>query len=147
MRPDFTPALKKMVDTIGTKNTYYGNKISPTLMKMLQIEVRENGAGILAPYWFGVTQRGRGPRRNNTDHGLWKKIYAWMQKRNMFKSKTTKGKINEAKSMTYYINKYGNEQFRKKVYIDIYEKARETCVHDINKSIEFQVNKISKDIL
>lgn len=136
-----------MVQTIGNKNTYYGNRISDSIMRLITVEVRQNGAGVLAPYWLGVTQRGRGPRRNTKDHGLQAKIFAWMRRRNMFRSRTPEGQQAEAKSMTWYINKHGNQQFRSKVFIDIYEQARKQCVRDVMREYGLAVGKITQDIL
>lgn len=146
MKPDYEPALKNMVEKISRSNTYYG-RISPTLVSMLQIEIRENGAGLLAPYWWGVTQRGRGVRKSTVDTELYLKIYKWMQKRNMFTSKTAKGKINEAKGLTWYINKFGNKQFRNQVFRDVYDTARDECIKEVNNSIELRLNKMTQEII
>ena len=121
---DLKPELQELIDNIAKKNMYSGNKISDSIMKMFEIEVRADGAGILVPYWLGVLQRGRGPRKSTKNYNLWQIIYKWMQRRNMFKSGTAKGKINEAKYVTWYINKYGNKQFRNKIFVDIYETER-----------------------
>ena len=59
--PDLV-ALKK---NISDKNMYSGNKIPASVMAMFKIEVKEDSAGILVPYWIGVLQRGRGPRRGS----------------------------------------------------------------------------------
>lgn len=116
-------------------------------MKMFTVEITELHDGILVPYWLGVLERGRGPRKSNVDTGLYKKIYKWMQKRNMFKSKTPQGKLNEAKQMTYYINKYGNQQFRSKVFVDIYTSVRKQTIEKIEKKFSQQISKITMDIL
>ena len=144
LRPDF----ERFVQTISTKNTYSGQPVSQRIIQMLEIEVRETGGGgVLAPYWLGVFERGRGRRKSTTDSGLWKRIYAWMQARNMFTSKTSKGKINEAKGLTWYINKHGNQQFRSKTFIDIYNTARSQCVASIQEKYSLEIAKITQDIL
>lgn len=147
MIPDLKPELENMIKEISTKNTYSGNKISDSIMKMFEVEDKELNAGILVPFWLGVLQRGRGPRKSTTDHKLYLKIYKWMQKRGMFRNKTPEGKLREAKSMTWYINKFGNQQFRNKTFIDIYESVRKKTIENIEKKFNTQINKITYDIL
>jgi hypothetical protein len=145
-RPDLKPILDNFVTTIGSRNTYGGRPVSASIMKMIEVEIRDNGAGVTAPFWLGVLERGRGKRVNNVDHGLWKKIYNWMQKRGMFKSRTPEGKVAEAKGLTWYINKYGNQQFRNKAFVDIYSTAREQAIQEIKAQYGLAINKITKDI-
>ena len=147
MIPDLRPELESMIKEISTKNMYSGNKISDSIMKMFEVEIKELNAGILVPFWLGVLQRGRGPRKSNQDHKLYLKIYQWMQKRGMFRSMTPEGKIREAKSMTWYINKYGNQQFRNKTFIDIYESVRKKTIENIEKKFGDTINKITYNIL
>lgn len=146
-RLDIKPELDKFVQTLSTRNTYSGAPISASVMRMIQVEITNTNQGVTAPYWLGVLERGRGPRRSTTDSGLWKRIYAWMQKRNMFKSKTPAGKVSEAKGMTWYINKYGNQQFRTKVFIDIYTTARKQTIEEINNKYALAIGRIMQDIL
>lgn len=144
---DLTPELVEMIRTITTRPTYNGKPMSKSIAVQIEIETRKNGAGILAPYWLSVLQTGRPPRRSKTDSGLWKRIYSWMQKNNMFRSRTERGRVNEARSMTWYINKYGTEHFRSKQFIDVYESARAKCIRDVEqKYTEFAFN-ITKQIL
>jgi hypothetical protein len=145
--PNIEPELRRLIETIATRQTFHGQRVSPTIMKMMEIEIRANGGGVLAPYWLSVLQTGRPPRKNNVDHHLWRAIYAWMDKRGLFRSGTAKGKINEAKSMTWYINKYGNLHFRSKTYIDIYETARNDCVNAVLKKYGDLEYSITKQIL
>ena len=147
MIPDLKPELQDMIKQISTKNTYSGNKISDSIMKMFEVEDKELNAGILVPFWLGVLERGRGPRKSSTDHKLYLKIYRWMQKRGMFKSSTPEGKIREAKSMTWYINKFGNKQFRNKTFIDIYTTVRKQTIVNIEKKFSEQISKITMDVL
>jgi len=135
------------VRTIGSKNTYYGNKISPSIMALISVEIRPSGGGVIAPYWLGVTEHGRGKRKSTTDSGLASKIYRWMERRKMFKSKTPAGRVSEARSMTWYINKYGNKQFRTKTFIDIYTQARAACIKEVMAEYGLAINKITQDIL
>ena len=144
---DLKPELEELIDNIGKRNGYYGNKISPSVMSMFEVEVRDDGAGILVPYWLGVLQRGRGPRRSTKNYGLVKIIYRWMQKRNMFRSATAKGKMNEAKYMTWYINKHGNAHFRSKVFIDVYETERKKTIKKIDDKFGVLIGKITMDVI
>jgi hypothetical protein len=144
---DLRPELEEMIRLIGERNSYSGNKISDSIMKMFSIEIAELHDGILVPYWLGVLERGRGPRKSNVDSGLWKKIYAWMEKHNKFKSGTAEGKIREAKSVTWYINKYGNKQFRNKTFIDVYTTVRKETIEKINKKFSDKIDKITMEIL
>jgi hypothetical protein len=144
---DLKPELDEMVKLIGQRNSYSGNKISDSIMRMFTVEITELHDGILVPYWLSVLERGRGPRKSTKDSGLFKKIYRWMEKRNMFKSTTSKGKLSEAKYMTWYINKYGNQQFRNKTYIDIYNTVRKETIAKIDKKFGFAINKITMDVI
>jgi hypothetical protein len=92
-------------------------------------------------------QRGRGPRRTDKDHQLIKKIYAWMQKRNMFKSKTAKGRLNEARFLTLQINKYGNKHFRSGTFIDIYDTERKKTIEKIEKKFSLELGKITMEVI
>jgi hypothetical protein len=144
---DLKPELQEMIDLISQKNTYSGNKISDSIMKMFSVEITNRHDGILVPYWLGILEKGRGPRKSNTDSGLYKKIFAWMQKHNLFKSGTEEGRLREAKQMTWYINKYGNKQFRNKTFIDIYTAARKQTIEKINKKFGDKIDKITYEIL
>ena len=144
---DLKPELQELIDNIAKRNMYSGNKISDSIMKLFEIEVRDTGAGILVPYWISVLQRGRGPRRSTKSSGLVKIIYRWMQKHNMFRSGTVKGKLNEAKAMTWYINKYGNQQFRSKVFVDIYETERKKTIEKIDNKFSLIIGKITMDVI
>lgn len=144
---DITPELKELIQKISQKNTYYGNKVPDSIMSKFEIENKENSAGILVPFWLPVLEKGRGPRKSNKDTQLWKRIYAWMERRNMFRSGTPQGKINEAKGLTWYLNKYGNKQFRRKVFVDIYTSETETFIEKIDKKYSLAIGKITSDIL
>jgi hypothetical protein len=144
---DLKPELTEMVRLISQKNSYYGNKIASSIMAMFEVEITELHDGILVPHWLGVLERGRGPRKSNTDHGLYLKIYKWMQKRNMFKSTKPESRIREAKSLTWYLNKHGNKHFRSKVFIDVYESVRKQTIESINKKFGDKISKITMDIL
>ena len=139
--------LEELVENISKRNMYSGNKIPESIMDMFVIEIREDGGGVLVPYWLGVLQRGRGPRKGTKDFGLVNKIYRWMQKRNMFKTSTDEGKFNEARSMTWYINKYGNQQFRNKVFVDIYETERQRTIAKIDKKFDSILSKITMEVI
>lgn len=144
MIPDLKPELKEMISQIGSRNIYGGNKIPQSIIDMFEIEETESNCGVLVPYWLPVFQKGRGPRKNNKDHGLVNKIYRWMQKNNMFKSKTDQGKFNEARSLTWYINKYGNKQFRNKIFIDVYNTVVKETAEAIDNKYDSEITKLNK---
>jgi hypothetical protein len=147
MIPNLKPELMELIQNIGQKNTYSGNKISDSIMRMFTIEETDLNCGITVPYWLGVLEKGRGPRKSSKDYGLIKLIYRWMEKHSMFRSGTPKGKMNEVRFMTWYINKYGNKQFRNAVFIDIYETERKKTIEKIEKKFSDTIGKITMDIL
>lgn len=114
---------------------------------LIEVEMRQDGAGVLAPFWVPVLEKGRAPRKNNTDHQLYKKIYGWMARRNMFKSRTDKGKINEAKALTWFINKYGTKLYRDKKFKDVYTKETKKAIEKIDKTISVRVFKVTSELL
>jgi hypothetical protein len=144
---DIRIELEELVREISEKNTYAGNKIPESVMKLFEIEVRENGGGVLVPFWLAVLQKGRGPRKTTTDYQLYTIIYRWMAKHGLFKSRTEKGRLNEAKSVTWYINKYGNKHFRSGVFVDIYETARKNFIDKINLKYGSDITKITMEVL
>lgn len=147
MEPDVKPELKELIENIRRRNTYYGNTIPESIMRLFEIIEQEYNAGILVPFWISTLQKGRGPRVNTKDHGLWKRIYAWMASRNLFTTTTEKGRINEAKSVTWYINKFGNKQFRNKTFVDVYETERLRTIEKINQKFGNEIRKITVEIL
>ena len=144
---ELKPELEELIRNISQKNMYSGNKIPESIMRQFEVETTDTSAGILVPYWLSVLEHGRGKRRSNKDSGLVNKIYAWMQKRNMFRSVTAKGKINEAKFLTWYINKYGNKQFRSKVFVDIYTAERKKTIEKINTKFSLAIGKITMEVI
>lgn len=144
---ELQPILSRFVAQIATRNMYGGNKIPASVMRMIQVEIRDNGGGVTAPYWLSVLEQGRGARKSNKDHGLVKIIYKWMAKRGMFRSSTPEGKMSEAKGMTWYINKYGNQQFRAKAFVDIYTQARQQTIAEIEQEYSLAIGKITQDII
>ena len=141
------PDLEAFVRNVGNRNGYHGNKIPKSVMNLWEIEVRENGAGVLVPAWVPVLESGRGPRKGTKDYQLWKRIYAWMSKRGMFNSNTEEGRISEAKGLTWYINKYGNAHFRSKVFVDVYRTEREKTIEAVGKKFFALADKITKDVI
>lgn len=144
---DIKPELQDLINRISNRNMYSGNKIPDSIMRQFEIEEKEGSAGVLVPYWLPVLQRGRGPRRSKKDHGLWKRIYKWMRARNMFNSDTEAGRIREAKFITWYINKYGNKQFRSKTFVDIYNTERERTIDEIDRKYGLFIDKITKEAI
>jgi hypothetical protein len=146
-RPDLKPTLDRFVQTIATRNTYSGRPVSPSIMRLVQVEITPTNQGVTAPYWLGVLERGRGKRVSTKDSGLVQKIYKWMERRKMFKSSTAAGRLNEARGLTWYINKYGNQQFRSKTFIDIYTQARAQAIQEINAEYAIAIGRITQDII
>ena len=146
---DLKPELEEMVRLIGQKNVYRGHKISDSIIKMFVIEITDLYDGVLVPYWLGVVEHGRGPwLGKNIGNPLLKvRIYNWMQKHNLFKSKTEEGRRGEAFVIARKINKLGNEQFRKHVYIDVYTTVRKETIKKIDKKFGFAINKITMDVI
>lgn len=118
-----------------------------SVAKLIEVEIRENGAGVLAPFWLSVLERGRGPRKKTTDHKLYLKIYAWMDRRNLFKSRTVKGRINEAKGVTWFINKHGTKMFRDGVFKEVYTKETEKTIKKIDETIRIKLYKVTSELL
>lgn len=144
---DISNELQSLINVIAARPTYYGRPVSQSIIKQMQIEIRPNGAGIIAPFWISVLQYGRGPRKSTTNSELWKRMYGWMEKHNLFRSATERGKINEAKRMTWYINKYGNEHFRSKQFIDVYESAVKQTIANVERKYTEFAFRIASDIL
>jgi hypothetical protein len=147
MKIDVKPELEKFIKNVGTRNGYWGNRIPASIMALFEIVETEKNIGVIVPYWIPVLQKGRGPRKGTKDYGLVKIIYKWMEKRGMFKSNTASGKISEAKGMTWYINKYGNQHFRSQVFVDVYESERKRTIGEIEKKYRFQIGKITTEII
>lgn len=120
-----TPNVERLLDDFINEmfskwRMYGGGMATDGMKKLVNKEVDQVSAKAVVPYWFPVFEKGRGVRKSNVYQEFDKRIYEWMQKKNLFKSKTEKGKINEAKSLAWYINKYGNKHFRSKQFIDVY---------------------------
>jgi len=141
------PELEELIRNISQKNMFYGNKIPDSIMRQFEIEAKETSIGILVPYWLSVLEHGRGKRKSSKESGLANKIYEWMRSRNMFRSTTEKGKRNEARFITWYINKYGNKQFRTKVYVDVYTTERKKAIEKIDKKFALEISKITTEVI
>ena len=135
--------LKKILDDYATT---IKAKMPDSVAKLIEVEVRTNGGGVLAPFWLPVLERGRAPRKKNIDHKLYYKIYAWMAKRNMFKSRTVQGKRAEAKALTWFINKYGTKLFRDKGFKEVYSKETVKVVEKLTEAIGNRAFAITKEI-
>lgn len=137
----------QLIETIASKPTYYGRPVAQSIIHQLVIEERDDGAGIIAPAWLSVLEHGRGKRKSTEDSGLAKKIYGWMERHGLFRSKTAAGKVAEARRMTWYINKHGNQQFQTKTFVDIYTKARDHCVEQVMEEYGHTIAEVTKDII
>lgn len=122
-------------------------KLPNSLAAMIHTNSQPNKATVTVPYWFSITEHGRGVRKSSKNYNLDQKIYKWMQERNMFKSQTAKGRINEARGLTWYINKYGTKQFRNKEFRDVYTSETQKLVMEVNRMALTQVKKITSDLV
>jgi hypothetical protein len=146
---DLKPELEQMIKSIGQRNSYSGNKISDSIMKMFTVEITDLHDGILVPYWLGVLERGRGPwlGKNIGNPLLRVKIYNWIIKHNLFNDKTDKERKGIAFVIARKINKLGNKQFRSNTFIDVYTSVRAQTIESINKKFSSQISKITMDVL
>lgn len=130
------PNVEKILDEFVSEmfsqwKTFQGNSASDGMKRLVSKEVNEVSAKAVAPYWFPVFQYGRGVRKTNSTEWVeiagvpmstfQRAIYEWMTKKSLFTSKTERGRLNEAKGLAWYINKYGNAHFRSGKFIDVYE--------------------------
>jgi hypothetical protein len=162
---DIKKSCEELVEDIFSKGkTIHGNKLSSKIKDMVVVEGNKNSARVLVPYWFSVTQYGRGKRKTNntewTDTGLVNRkgeavlistfqlaLYEWMKKYNRFQSRTPLGKVNDAKSLAYYINANGNYHHRQKVYIDIYDTLTIKLVEDLTKEVGRIALRITSELI
>ena len=148
---DLKPELEEMVRLIGQRPVYRGRKLSDSLAKLMVVEITDLHDGVLVPYWFGVVEKGRGPwlGQNIGNPLLRVRIYNWMKKHNLFSAKasTEEKKRGEAFAVAKKINKFGNEQFRNHVYIDVYNTVRAETIKKIDKKFGFAINKITMDVI
>jgi hypothetical protein len=149
---DLRPELQAMINAIASRNTYSGNKIPESIIRLFEIEQKEIAAGwlssgVLVPYWIPVLEYGRGPRKSNKDSGLVHRIYAWMEKHGMFRSTDPVKKLREARFMTLYINKYGTKHFRSGVFVDVYTTVRKQTIEAIEKKFSLEISRITSEII
>lgn len=124
-----------------------GDKLPQSLAVLMHVETANEGFQVVVPYWFPIVEYGRGPRKSNEDSGLVDRIYKWMAARDMFKSNTAKGKMNEAKQLTWYINHYGTSQFRKKIYKDIYETETENVKKVLEQKFRAKLIEVTRGLV
>ena len=122
-------------------------KLPNSLAAMIHTNSQPNKATVTVPYWFSITEHGRGVRKSSKNYNLDQKIYNWMKARNMFKSKTEVGRRNEAKQLTWYINHFGTKQFHDQIYKDIYTSETQKLSMEVNKLAMTQVKKITSDLV
>jgi hypothetical protein len=151
--------VKKQLDEVVNRifresRTYYGQPVSPSLRKLVIVEGGSLEGKILVPYWFSTLQKGRGTRKSNkttfdqrglSDFG--RALYDWMDRRGMFTSQTEKGKINEAKGLAWYINKYGTKHYRSGVYVDIYDTIVKEAVEELRKGMLIEAKSIISEMV
>ena len=155
---DIKARCEELVTEMFAKGkTFHGKPLSSSFKPMIAVEGNKNAAKILVPYWWPVTQYGRGKRRTTkTEWTNFKgaefstfqlAIYMWMEKYNRFKAKTEKGKINEAKSVAWYINKYGDAHKRSGTFIDIYDTLVKQLSEKLTKEVGMVALKITSDFI
>jgi hypothetical protein len=114
---DLKPELTEMVKLIGDRNSYSGNKISDSIMKMfteLYLKIKK---------WM----RKRNMFKSKTDEGQTNeaKRMTWY--------------------LNHYGNKQFNRG--NPIFMDIYTTVRRQTIEDINKKFSNQISKITMDIL
>jgi hypothetical protein len=150
--------LDKLVDDIFAKGkSFYNAPLSLSLKPLVHVEGDKNSGKVIVPRWFPVTQKGRGPRK--TTKTTWTNfkgyemstfqlaIYLWLEKKNGFESTTDAGKINEAKGLAWYINKYGNKHYRSGVYIDIYDTLVKELTIEVRKQFMVEAVRITSELV
>ena len=143
-------------DMFAQGKTYYGGPIT-SLRPLVIVEGDKDKGRVLVPFWWSVMQKGRGPRRSNstewTNIGgrdvskFQRAIYEWMGKHGRFTAKTDKGKINEAKSVAWYINKHGNRHYRDGKYIDIYDTLVTKTVDEAVRQVGNEAYRITSQLV
>jgi hypothetical protein len=151
-------SLEKLVNDIFSKGkSFYGKPLSNSLKSLVIVEGDKDKGRVLVPYWFDVVQRGRGKRKTNKGDFFSFKgrelstfqiaIYNWMEKNGRFESRTENGKINEAKGLAWYINKFGTKHYRSGQYIDIYDTLVKELAEDMRKQYMEEAMKITSDLV
>jgi hypothetical protein len=54
---------------------------------------------------------------------------------------------NKENYITFYITKYGNQQFRNKVFVDVYNSERKKTIKKIEEKFSKEIDKITMDVL
>lgn len=72
----------------------------------LEVVVDESSVLLTGAPWLYALEKGRGPRRGEEDWGMWKNIQEWLSAKGLDSSNSS------AKSLTWWINKYGTELYR-----------------------------------
>lgn len=80
--------------------------------QFIELDVRTDTGTLKAPRYITTMEEGRGPRTSSTHAGLQGLIYAWMARKGLFKSGEVNARQEEAKRMTWYINKYGTRLYQ-----------------------------------
>lgn len=148
--------LKKLVEDIFAQGkTIHGRNIAGK--ELTVVEGDKISGRVLVPFWLPVFQYGRGPMKDTTTKwetfngyslsSFQRAIYTWMEKYNLFESRTDKGKINEAKGLAWYINKYGNKQYRDGRYIDIYDTLTNKAIDDITNDYGNEMLTITSELI
>lgn len=144
--------VKTIYDNIG--------KNEPKVKKYMDYIKTNYGAKILTTSWFFTFEKGRGKRkstqRSQPDETISgqklsafeARLYRWMEKRGKLTAKTPKGKINQAKSLRYFINKRGTRLYRSGGKKTVYSnEINEKALNELNEQIGDEAVKIVTEIV
>lgn len=140
MRPEITALIDSYAARIRAK-------MPRSVAALVAVNHEATRSTVTGPYWLSVVENGRKPRRSSEDHRLYLRIYAWMDRKGLFESRSPKGKLNEAKSLTWYINKYGTKQYRERVYKDVYTTETRKLRDDLLNEYGRIVQNIASDLV
>jgi hypothetical protein len=151
VRNELEALVAKMAANGRTVN---GTSLDGIIKRISAVEGDELKGRIIVPAWFSTFEHGRGKATKGSKEvnaqGLTvfgAAIYIWMQKKGLFRSRTEKGKINEARGLAWYINKHGNKHFRERVYIDIYTTFVKEITKSITEKVKFEAIKITSELV
>lgn len=144
----------KSVDTILNEYGRIGvellrfdvDKVSATgkTSKSIHYEVKSNEDNsrltFFARQFFSALETGRGPRKSSDYQQYDKSLLEYMEARGLLSGLTQKQKESRAKSLAWYINKHGDETYRKGGRI-VYSKTLDKLVKELTEAIKKDVVK------
>ena len=149
--------LNDLVNDMFAKGKSYHGKPLTSLRPLVEVQGNSGSGRVLVPFWWSTLQHGRGKRETTKTEWrnfkgykmstMQRAIYRWMQKNGRFTAQSDAGRINEAKSVTWYINKHGNKHFQERRYIDIYDTLVNETVNDMTAKVGQQAVKIASELV